>query len=238
MKSSARLPWLDRTLWPAVLVFAIVFLFLEYTAIDLWVQDHFYDFDRGQWLLDGRAPLPRLLFYTGPKALIILFGLWVLFLALLPQSRRDRWPLGSVPRRSIWVFFFTIGLVPFVIGEIKLRSNTFCPSEIRRYGGDVPYVKVVECYPANDRPVRQGDCFPAGHASGGFALMALAGLARTRREQWLGLGFGLAAGWVMGGYQMLKGSHYLSHTVVTMFMAWIGFLLLRRLFRVHRLPAV
>jgi membrane-associated PAP2 superfamily phosphatase len=238
MKLPARLSWLDRSLWFVILVFAIVFLLLEYTAIDLWVQDHFFDFDRGRWLVDGRAPLPRLLLYTGPKVLIILFGLWVFCLVLLPEKWRGRWPLASIPRRSLWVLFFTIGLVPWFIGELKQRSNTFCPSEIRRYGGDVPYVKVVECYPENDRPGRKGDCFPAGHASGGFALMALAGVARTRRGQWLGLGFGLAAGWLMGGYQMLKGSHYLSHTVVTMFMAWIGFLLLRRLFRVHRLPAV
>jgi membrane-associated PAP2 superfamily phosphatase len=40
----------------------------------------------------------------------------------------------------------------------------------------------------------------------------------------------------MGLYQMLKGSHYLSHTVITMLLAWIGFLLWRRVFRMHRLP--
>jgi membrane-associated PAP2 superfamily phosphatase len=35
----------------------------------------------------------------------------------------------------------------------------------------------------------------------------------------------------MGGYQMLKGAHYLSHTVVTMLLAWIVLLVWRRVVR-------
>lgn len=234
MSSPARLSPPDRTLWPAFVLFAIAFVLLEYTGIDLWLQDRFFDFESGRWLVDGLAPVPRALFYTGPKVLIVLFGLYVFAAAALPEKVRARMPLGRVGRRHLFVTFFTIGLVPYFIGEVKQRSNIFCPSEIRRYGGDVPYIKVVECYPPDDRPARKGDCFPAGHASGGFALLAVAGLARTRRGFWLGVALGLGAGWTMGLYQMFKGSHYLSHTVVTMFVAWIGFLLLRRLFRVHR----
>jgi membrane-associated PAP2 superfamily phosphatase len=35
----------------------------------------------------------------------------------------------------------------------------------------------------------------------------------------------------MGGYQMLKGAHYLSHTLTTMLVAWIILLLWRRVLR-------
>ena len=62
------------------------------------------------------------------------------------------------------------------------------------------------------------------------------GLALSRRGQRIGLALALSFGWSMGLYQMLKGSHYLSHTVITMLLAWIGFLLWRRVFRMHRLP--
>jgi membrane-associated PAP2 superfamily phosphatase len=34
-------------------------------------------------------------------------------------------------------------------------------------------------------------------------------------------------GWIMGGYQMLKGAHYISDTLVTMLLAWIIHLVLR-----------
>lgn len=222
-------------MWPAVALLVIFFLIFEFTGVDLWVQDKFFDFATGKWIVDGHAEFGRIWFYTGPKVLIILLGLGVLTLALSPQRWRAKMPFKALGRRHLWIAFLTIGTVPAAIGQLKATTNIFCPSEIRRYGGDVPYVRVVESYPKNDTPDRCGRCFPAGHASGGFALLALMGLAMTRRGQRLGLALGLGFGWVMGLYQMMKGSHYLSHTVITMLIAWIGFLLWRRVFRVHRL---
>ncbi len=227
---------MDVTLWPAVVLLALLFLGLEYSGIDLWVQDHFFNSATQEWVVDGNAPGPRFWFYNGPKGLIILLGVSILVLALLPTKWRLKLPGRSLSRRTLWVAFLCIGLVPAAIGQLKAVTNIFCPSEIRRYGGDVPYVKVVECYPENDRPERRGRCFPAGHASGGFALFALMGFAATRRGQLIGFGLALTMGWTMGLYQMLKGSHYLSHTVITMLLAWIGFMLLRRAFGLHRRP--
>jgi len=92
-------------------------------------------------------------------------------------------------------------------------------------------VRVMEICEPGQRPKKRGRCFPAGHASGGYALFSLAGLATSRRGRWIGVSIGLVVGGAMGGYQMLKGAHYLSHTVVTVFVCWIVFLLLRRLFK-------
>jgi membrane-associated PAP2 superfamily phosphatase len=103
----------------------------------------------------------------------------------------------------------------------------FCPYELTRYGGDVPYVKLFERFPDDARPERRGVCFPAGHASGGFALLALSGLAATRRGRLLGIAIGLAVGPWMGIYQMLKGAHYLSHTLITLVLMWLLFLACR-----------
>lgn len=219
---------LDRTLWPAVGVLAGVLALFEFTNLDLWVQDHFYAEATGRWLVDARAPAGRWVFYDGPKVLIILTAVAVLALALGPA----RWRLGAAfGRRELWVALLTLISVPVLAGLGKDVTNTFCPSEIRRYGGDVPYVKVFEGYPENDRPTRRGRGFPAGHASGGFALLGLMWLRRTQAWRIGGLVLGLGAGWWMGGYQMLKGAHYLSHTVVTMLLAWIIMLAWRRVVR-------
>lgn len=224
-----RAAGLDRTLWPALFALAAVLAGFEFTDLDLAVQDRFFDFETRRWAVDAQDPLGRALFYTGPKvALIIPLGLAVLACAVGPARWRDRLRFD---RRDVWVAFLTLATVPILAGLGKQHSDTFCPSEIRRYGGDVPYVKLCAPYPAHDRPDRLGHCFPAGHASGGFALLGLMWLRRTRRWQLGGLALGLGLGWWMGGYQMLKGAHYLSHTVVTMLGAWIILLAWRRVVR-------
>lgn len=218
----------DRTLWPAVLVLAAALAAFEFTGLDLWVQDRLYNFEEHRWAVDAQAPLGRLVFYTGPKALIIPTAVAVLVLAAGPARWRERLRFA---RRDLWVAVLTLVTVPVLAGLGKNHTNTFCPSEIRRYGGDVPYVKLCEPYPEDDRPARRGHCFPAGHASGGFALLGLMWLRRTRVWRLGGLALGLGVGWWMGGYQMLKGAHYLSHTVVTMLLAWIVLLAWRRIVR-------
>ncbi len=204
---------------------------LEATSIDLWVQDHFYDFEHGRWLVDAADPLGRLLFYDGPKILIILTALGLLALVLGPARWRERWRLE---RRGLGIAILTVVTVPALAGIGKEVTNIFCPAQIRRYGGDVPYVKLCGVYPTGDQPERRGRCFPAGHASGGFALLGLAGLRRTRAWRRGAIALGLAAGWLMGGYQMLKGAHYLSHTVATMLLALVVMLAWRRV--VHPMP--
>lgn len=222
----------DRTLWPAVALLGATVAFFELTNADVAVQDRLYDFAAHRWLIDAHAPLPRGVFYTGPKAALIALGSALLMLALAPERWRWRGRFADPARRHLWVALLTLGGVPAVIGQVKAVTNVFSPSDIRRYGGDVRYVRVFESFPAADRPARAGRSFPAGHASGGFALVALGGLARTRRGQIASLVLGGVTGGAMGFYQMAKGAHYLSHTLVTALLVWIGFLLWRRVWRV------
>lgn len=234
MTPAVQPPWrLDRALLPAVGLLVGTILLFEFTNLDLWVQDHLYDFAAGHWLVDARAPVPRALFYNSPKYVLILLALGLLTFALGPARWRTRWQLE---RRRLWLVILTLGLVPLIIGQLKANTNVFCPAEIHRYGGDVAYIKAFERHPPELQPDRRGRCFPAGHASGGFALIGLAGLFATRRMQLTGILLSQTLGWWMGGYQMLKGAHYLSHTLVTMILAWIGFLLFARLLRVKPNP--
>jgi membrane-associated PAP2 superfamily phosphatase len=241
---ASRAPFkLTRSFWPVLILLIASLALFELTSVDLGLQDHFYNFVTRRWLIDGDAPLPRAFFYDGPKIALIVFGVATLVLLLGPARWREFLGLpGPAGRHALTVVLATLVSGPVLIGIGKSVTNIFCPSEIARYGGDVAYVRVFECYPPGQRPARRGHCFPAGHASGGFALLSLAGLARTRRGQFAGLAFGLAAGGIMGTYQMLKGSHYLSHTVVTALVLWLVFLLwqraLARLFRLQKTSAV
>lgn len=229
-----------RSVWPAVAALVAVVAVAELTSLDLWVQDACFDFTSMRWAVDENASLPKAWFYTGPKAVLIAFGLTCIALLVGPARWRQRFGLAH-RRRELAAVVAALALGPFLIGEAKARTNLFCPYEITRYGGDVPYVKLFEPFPEGQRPERRGVCFPAGHASGGFALVALAGLATTRRGRLRGIAVGLAVGTWMGAYQMLKGAHYLSHTLITALLMWLLFLscraLLQRLWRSGPGPA-
>jgi len=208
----------EHALWPAVLLLAGVIALFEATNLDLALQDCFFDFGTGRWWVDAGDPLWRALAYTGPKAALIGLGVALLAVTLGPE----RWRLRlQVTRRAALVALLTLGSLPALVGFGKSATNVFCPSELRRYGGDVRYVKLGESFPKEDRPERRGRGFPAGHASGGFALIGLIVLRRTRAWRRGGLLLALGAGWGVGGYQMLRGAHFLSHTVTTMILAWI-----------------
>lgn len=224
----------DRTLWPAVLALAVLVGVFEFTEIDLGLQDQFYDFATRQWLVDRDHPVGRALFYHGPKVALGILAVSLLALIAGPADWRTRW---RVARPDLGVALLTLATLPVLAGLGKQFTNVYGPSEIVRYGGDAPYVALCEAYPVEFQPVTKGHCFPAGHASGGFALMALAWLRPSRRWRIGGLALGLGAGWWMGGYQMLKGAHYLSHTVVTMLLAWIVILAWRRVLRPPKLAA-
>lgn len=216
-----RQPW-----WLAWASLVAALALFEFTPLDLVVQDWCYDFAAGRWVVDGNEPVGRFWFYNGPKFGVILTGVGLIALGLGPARWRVRLGFG---RRAIGVAVLTLATVPALVGFGKSTTNIFFPSEIRRYGGDVPYVRLFEAHPAQAGETRRGHGFPAGHASGGFALIALAGLRPERRWRLFGWALGLGAGWWMGGYQMLKGAHYLSHTVVTMVLAWIILLAWQRI---------
>lgn len=207
-------------LWVGLLV-GVIALF-EMTNLDLLVQDRLFDIEAGAWMVDREAPLPRLLFYTGLKGVIIAFGVTTLVLYGLSfwKGGGDKAGLQSLRQRYLTVILALI-VVPSTIAVLKAETNMYCPSQTERYGGDKPYVKLFETYPKRCGTCDSGRCFPAGHASGGFALMVLYHVFRRRNHKLHGLAIGLGLGWAMGLYQMMKGAHFLSHTMVTMVASWI-----------------
>ena len=72
-------------------------------------------------------------------------------------------------------------------------------------------------------------CWPAGHASGGFALMALFFLFKTPKNQKRALIGALIIGWSIGTYKMLLGDHFISHTIITMILSWLIILIIVKL---------
>jgi membrane-associated PAP2 superfamily phosphatase len=201
-----------------------VLILFERTALDMAVQDWFFQGQPHQWMVNAKNPTGRMLFYTGPKVLLAVFG-GILLLIWAGSFRFN----NLRPYRAKALFLvLSLAVVPSVISVLKSTTNVYWPDQLERYGGDKPYVKVFESYPESYHQTKRGYGFPAGHASGGFALMSLWFVFETRRGKALGLSTGLALGWIMGLYQMAKGAHFLSHTLVTMLGAWLMILILYR----------
>jgi membrane-associated PAP2 superfamily phosphatase len=229
----------DRTLGllAALAGLAFVLIFMEPTrfelragdiSVDQWCADAFYWRGIHRWTIEGTEPVRRLLFYTGPKVLIIALSVLTGLVALLPscvlKKPRVRFPWIPTRRDALFVTL-CLALIPLACNRTKAVSNIYCPYEHTRYGGHAPYVRLWDEYPAEFKatqkanPRERGRGFPAGHASGGFALMGLAFI--LCRRPWLGVAIGTFVGWSMGLYQQMRGAHYLSHTLVTWCVAWI-----------------
>jgi membrane-associated PAP2 superfamily phosphatase len=146
---------------------------------------------------------------------------------LAPALYPARMPLSPIQAG----FLITcIAVAPITAWFIKKMTGVLYPCYIDRYGGKEPYRTLLESIPRVPGRVR-GRGFPAAHCSGAFALMALF-YVMPESTRWIGLALGLAAGWIVGLYQMLKGVHYLSHTIVTMFLVWMIIQILSRAFGV------
>ena len=207
-----------------LLCVVLTIVVFEKTSIDLRVQDLFYDPVRG-WAVDARAPLSRLVFYQGPKWVLVVFVAGLALCIAAPETWARRLPLTPIQAGFVLT---CIVVAPITAWFIKRHTGVLYPCYVQRYGGTEPYRTLLESIPRVPGRVR-GRGFPAAHCSGAFALMSLY-FVMPGPLRWLGLALGLVAGWVVGLYQMLKGVHYLSHTIVTMFLVWTIILALSRAF--------
>lgn len=202
----------------SILLGVAIYYGVEISSLDLWIQDLLFDFGQGEWLVDRNSFWPKLIFYQLIKVPLVALGIGALVLFAhtfyRTRYRHDRF---------IYLYLFLcLAIVPLAASSLKYVTNTYCPWDISRYGGDRPYVKVLEAYPADYRETHsQPRCFPAGHASGGFALFAFFFIVQGFRQKLIAMSCALGVGWTMGLYQMLKGAHFFSHTLATMILAWI-----------------
>ncbi|MEO6746356.1 MAG: phosphatase PAP2 family protein [Caldimonas sp.] len=109
-------------------------------------------------------------------------------------------------------------LVVLTITLLKAFTVTSCPWHLTDFGGVARLVSHWASTPGGDGG--PGHCFPAGHASAGFAFVGGYFVFRDRapRIAWLWLLASLLAGFTLGSAQQIRGAHFMSHTLWT---AWI-----------------
>lgn len=198
------------------LVFTIISLILEsIVEFDEFFQQIF--FQNGSWSISAEFHANyKWLLYTGIKVCIIIFTIGLfLFSIYCIYSKKERLREWIKPS---FVVVVSIAVIPLIVSLLKSYTGIYAPRELMLYGGNKEHVGfLMQIWKYGY--IAGGRCFPAGHASGGFALMSLCLLPFSSRNHKMFFLLGLILGWFMGLYQMARGEHFISHTLFTMFLA-------------------
>ena len=191
---------------------------------DTWIADRLFAAEGGVWSL-REHPLTEQVIHRGGRLLSQCGGLAVLcaWLSTFAWSSLRAW------RRPLAILLASVLLSTGLVAALKQVLPIDCPWDLLRYGGTRPMPSLFE-------PVRAdaavGHCFPAAHASAGYAWVALYFFLSRVRPQWrfVGLAIGLGLGAIFGLAQQLRGAHFLSHDIVSLALCWLVALALHRAF--------
>lgn len=209
------------------LLCAILMAFLyPHTGLDARLIQPFYDTQALVFPLKDDGFLESVM-HQGLKNLVtiislIVLGLWLFGLKIW-AARGSSWNktawIHTYHRQFLWVFVAMV-LATGTISVFKHFSIHACPWSLSIYGGTQPLIPLFGRLPAG---AVAGHCFPGGHASGGFALMAFYFGFRDTLPRFakIGLAIGLVIGLAMGYAQMMRGAHFMSHNLWTAYIVWM-----------------
>lgn len=233
------------------LLFALaVFAVFDLTTIDVWISNWLYDPASHTFLMQNDRLFENITHrwarivpnWTGEAAII---GMLLSFIAPLltrvqhhsPNDLMQRTRLAQVftfcseHRRDFIYVVVSFALTTMFIHYFKSHTNVYCPIETTLYGG----AHLKTDWFSNFQLIHEagkGRCWPGGHASGGFTLLALYFVAlryRWRHAKAL-LVCILLLGMVYGSTRVLQGWHFMSHTFWAGIIVWFCALLTALLF--------
>ncbi len=215
------------------ILLVISLIYFDRSDLDFKIQNIFFDFEQKMWFVNAQDPIKKIIFYQLPKVLFGLIATAYLVLVIfgfkiLPKSQIWRYRLNSKwsnkiiqNRHKFLLILFGLVLIPLIAGNIKKFTNIYCPSQLEVYGGRYPYAGIFRNYPENLALEKKGKCFPAGHSITGFALIIFFFAASNKKQKIISFFAAFFIGWILGFYQIAKGAHFLSDTIVSMFVCFL-----------------
>ena len=188
----------------------------QFTSLDTALADRVFDAALQRFPLRDNWFAGEFMHRWVKLPLVALGTLVVLAALVQPLLKRPR--LSPADGWRLRIAAALVVLVPLCIALLKRYSAAHCPWSLERYGGNAPYVRLLDALPAGFEP---GGCFPAGHASSALWLAGLCVWWLPQRPRLAAAVFavGLAAGGALGWVQQLRGAHFLSHTLWSMWIA-------------------
>lgn len=204
-----------RHLRAPLVVFVLLAGLLASTSLDISIAHALY-FDEAQsrWIGATSWWTNELIHRDGAwlmrSVAALALGLWI--------ATRVQPKLHELRRPALY-FLVSVVLSVGLVGLLKALTNVDCPRDLAEFGGAFPFIHLFEHRPEGLRHAR---CFPAAHASSGYALLALYFTLRERSRiaARFGLAAGLAMGLVFGIAQQSRGAHFVSHDVWSAMLVW------------------
>ncbi|MBN8214383.1 MAG: phosphatase PAP2 family protein [Xanthomonadales bacterium] len=209
-------PFARAHLWWPLLGMSLIIAIWGAAGADFWLADHIYAWQGGSWSLK-KAFLTEDVIHVAGRNLSAMAWLGLLISYAIARYR-DGW---SHYRRPLAYLLLATVTGSLLVAWIKSWSNVDCPWDLIRYGGERPYIDLFSLRPIG---LSRGRCFPSGHASGGYAWLALYFFLLATRPswRWWGLAAGLGLGLTFGISQQLRGAHFLSHDLWTATICWVA----------------
>ena len=217
MEPERMLSWRAlAVIWGGLAVSALAILWLgAYTNVDLALADAMFDPGHGFPWRD--AWLANTFSHGIVKNLLLVLAMLAVLAAGWDLARPfSAW--APLTRMRVRALALAAVAVPLVVSTLKHASSSHCPWDLARYGGAETYVRLLDRMPWHSLA---GHCLPAGHASSALWLVAIAVFwlpASPRKALAAALG-ALALGFALGWMQQLRGAHFLTHTLWSMWLA-------------------
>lgn len=216
---------LTHVMAPA-LVLAVGTGLLMFGGGDMWLAKQVYALQGGAWTLRHDLVTEGLI-HRGGRLLsgLAWLGLLLFLLGSWLTGRGVRW------RRTAGYLVLSVLCSVVLVTGLKRTLVMDCAWSVAGLGGTRSHLTLLDQRPAAYPP---DHCFPAAHASVGYAWLALyfAGFGfGSRRTRWIGLAIGLGAGLVFGIGQQFRGAHFASHDLWSAMICWATALLCRPLLR-------
>ncbi len=214
----SRGDWTSTVLLPALLLAASSTRLMAFGG-DFVVADLLYRLQGERWAYRSTWLATDVLHVAGRDtsvfAWLVVVGAW-LASSRIATLRRWRRPLAYLALAT------AMGVV--LTSLLKAASPLDCPWDLVRYGGTREFTGWFTRHAAPGG----GGCFPAGHASAGYAWLALYFFFARTVPRWRrrGLFAALAVGLVFGLSQQFRGAHFPSHDVWTAAICWFSALAL------------
>jgi membrane-associated PAP2 superfamily phosphatase len=210
-------------LWLALpLGLMMLLLLIDPSPLDMAISNLFYE--PGVGFIGRHSFFLEDILHDRAKQAVIGIGVLAIIgflLSLLPTWLRQY-------RRSLGYLVLAMTLCISLVTPLKALTNVQCPWSLQQYGGDQVHTPLLSERPPSDKA---GRCWPGGHASSGFSLLALFFMLRDRRPRAArtAVVVALTLGTVFSIGRTMQGAHFLSHNIWTLLFDWCISLICYRL---------